>query len=108
MKRTGTEFGQRLRKLRTHRGATLKGLARAVGVDHAFLGRIERGVVSAPEQLIRTLAHELECSAEPLLVLGGYLPDDIHAILREHPERALAVLRKTLGSRTSVTRQEAG
>lgn len=108
VKTTRKEFGQRLRELRVGRGATLKGLARALGVDHSFLGRIERGVVGAPESLIRAISRELDCPSEPLLILGGYLPEDIHEILRAQPERAVAVLRKALGNPKASANQEAG
>jgi transcriptional regulator with XRE-family HTH domain len=92
-------LGQRLRALRAERDVTLKGLARRLDVDPSFLGRMERGIVAAPESVVRAIASELEVAAEPLLVLAGHLPEDIQQMFRRQPERALAVLRGALGKR---------
>jgi transcriptional regulator with XRE-family HTH domain len=103
--RASTAFGARLRLLRQQRQATMKGLARQLGVDPSFLSRIERGVVAAPAQLVRDLAKALGTVAEPLLVLAGHLPEDVEAILLEHPEQSLALLREQLGSKRARSRR---
>lgn len=77
----------------------MKGLARRLGVDPSFLSRVERGCVPAPAHLVRRAATELGTTAEPLLVLAGHLPEDVQAILRAQPERALNLLRRRLGAR---------
>jgi transcriptional regulator with XRE-family HTH domain len=84
--------------LRQQREVTLKGLARQLGVDSSFLSRIERGVAAAPAQLVRELSRALGTTEDPLLVLAGHLPEDVEAILIEHPEQSLALLRGQLGS----------
>jgi len=83
----------------------MKGLARQLGVDPSFLSRIERGVVAVPEQLVRDLSKALGTVEEPLLVLAGHLPEDVEAILLEHPERSLALLREQLGSKRTRSRR---
>lgn len=77
---------------------TMKGLARQLGVDPSFLSRIERGVVPAPEQLVRDLSKALGAVEDPLLLLAGHLPPDVEAILLAQPERSLALLREQLGT----------
>jgi transcriptional regulator with XRE-family HTH domain len=103
--RASTAFGVRLRLLREQRRVTMKGLARQIGVDPSFLSRIERGIVAAPAQLVRELSKALGAVADPLLVLAGHLPEDVEAILLEHPERSLALLREQLGSKRRSPRQ---
>ncbi len=76
----------------------MKGLARQLGVDPSFLSRIERGVVAAPVPIVREISRALGAVEDPLLVLAGHLPEDVEAILLEHPERSLALLREQLGS----------
>jgi len=70
----------------------------------SFLSRIERGVVAVPEQLVRDLSKALGMVEEPLLVLAGHLPEDVEAILLEHPERSLALLREQLGPKRTRSR----
>jgi len=103
--RASTAFGARLRLLRQQRQVTMKGLARQLGVDPSFLSRIERGVVAVPEQLVRDLSKALGTVEEPLLVLAGHLPEDVEAILLEHPEQSLALLREQLGSKRTRSRR---
>lgn len=84
---------------------TMKGLARQLGVDPSFLSRIERGVVAAPEQLVRDLSRALGAVEDPLLLLAGHLPPDVEAILLAQPERSLALLREQLGPESARPRK---
>ncbi len=84
---------------------TMKGLARQLGVDPSFLSRIERGVVAAPEQLVRGLSKALGAVEDPLLLLAGHLPPDVEAILLAEPERSLALLREKLGPKSTRARR---
>ena len=83
----------------------MKGLARQLGVDPSFLSRIERGVVAAPEQIVRDVSKALGAVEDPLLVLAGHLPADVEAILLAQPERSLALLREQLGPRRTRDRR---
>jgi transcriptional regulator with XRE-family HTH domain len=83
----------------------MKGLARQLGVDPSFLSRIERGMVAVPAQLVRDLSKALGTVEEPLLVLAGHLPEDVEAILLEHPEQSLALLREQLGAKRTLPRR---
>lgn len=71
----------------------MKELARRVEADPSFLSRVERGLVAAPEDLIRRVAAELDVEVEPLLVQAGHLPEDVRSLLAERPQEVLDVLR---------------
>lgn len=86
---------------------TMKGLARQLGVDPSFLSRIERGVVAAPEQLVRELSKPLGAVEDPLLLLAGHLPPDVEAILLAQPERSIELLREHLGPKRARLRRAA-
>lgn len=43
-----TPFGERMRKLRTERGVTLKDMAEAIGVSSAYLSALEHGKRGRP------------------------------------------------------------
>jgi transcriptional regulator with XRE-family HTH domain len=105
--RASTAFGARLRQLRQERQVTMKGLARQLGVDPSFLSRIERGVVAAPEQLVRELSKALGAVEDPLLLLAGHLPPDVEAILLAQPERSIELLREHLGPKRARLRRAA-
>lgn len=83
----------------------MKGLARQLGIDPSFLSRIERGVVAAPEQIVRDVSKALGAVEDPLLVLAGHLPADIEAILLAQPERSIALLREHLGPKRRRARR---
>jgi len=64
-----------LRAAREDTGATLRSVAGRVGVNPAYLSRVERGKVRPSRALLESLAKELELDEEQVLVLGGFLPD---------------------------------
>ena len=69
------EVHEVLRTERAKRGEGLRALAHRVGVDPAYLSRVECGKRRASRALLSSLAGVLGLSEERLLVLGGYLPD---------------------------------
>ncbi len=79
------KIGRQLKRLRTDRGLTQKGLAAAVrgGLDYTYIGKIERG-----EQLpsLKILIKISEALSVPL---RGFFPDDPIATVRDasSPER---------------------
>jgi len=74
-----------LRAEREKRGEALRALAQRVGVDPAYLSRVESGKARASRALLCSLAGALELPEERLLALGGFLPD----AWREAAERGL-------------------
>lgn len=99
MRKASSTFANRIRLLRLARGTPSKALARELGIDPAFLRRIERGIVSAPKSIVRELAKAFHVAEDPLLVMAGHLPEDVGDILRNHPEQALRLLRARFGNK---------
>ena len=94
-------FGSYLRErrlaLRAHDPAySLRRVAERVGIEPAYLSRIERGEVPPPsEATIRRLARELGEDPDVLLALAGKVSRDLQAIIRRRP-RLFAELIRTL------------
>ena len=64
-----------LRAEREKRGEALRALAKRIGVDAAYLSRVESGKARASRALLCSLAEALDLPEERLLALGGFLPD---------------------------------
>ena len=85
------DFGNYIRHLReqrreVNRRYTVREVARRIGVEPAYLGKIERGDVSSPsEETIRRLAAELGEDADLLLSLAGKVASDVCEIIIGNP-----------------------
>jgi XRE family transcriptional regulator, aerobic/anaerobic benzoate catabolism transcriptional regulator len=96
-----TALGERTRGLRSRRGITRKGLAKAAGVSERHIANIEMGVGNASVQFLRQLAQALECSLAELV--GDETASSpewlmIREILRGRSDAELAHARSTLAS----------
>jgi len=92
---TTTPLGQMLRSGRVAAGLSQNEFARRVGVDQAYVNRLEsgKGKESRPsrwvvERFIQVLGLDLE-KAEQLRVTAGYCPATIEAL---DPDRFLALI----------------
>ncbi|MBI3015784.1 MAG: helix-turn-helix domain-containing protein [Candidatus Tectomicrobia bacterium] len=86
-------FGTFIRNRRTSLGISLRLAAQKLGVDPAYLSRVEAGKVPPSEQLIHRLARFLECPEDEILLLAGRLPEPIRAMVVRQPYRVAAALR---------------
>ena len=62
-----TALGERTRALRSRRGLTRKGLAKAAGVSERHLANVEMGVGNASIQILRQIAQALNCTLAELV-----------------------------------------
>ena len=96
-------FGRHVRQLRERkkrgdRSFSLRQVAARIGVEPAYLSKVERGMVAPPsEEKIIRLARELGEDPDVLLSLAGKVSSDVLAIIRKRP-RALAGLVRSLRS----------
>ena len=67
-----TPFGERMRKLRTERGVTLKQMAEALGVSSAYLSALEHGKRGAPTWFL----------VQRIIVFFNIIWDDAEALCR--------------------------
>ena len=87
-------FGSRLRELRQGKGLGIKDLAPELNVIYTHLSNIELGYKKPSEDFIRRVAEYFGENEEKLLILAGYIPDDISEILSKYPKEAPTFLRK--------------
>ena len=95
-----THFGATLRNAREKlrrddRRYSLRQVAMRVGIEPAYLSKIERGVVGPPsEATTRRIAKELGEDPDVLLALGGKVSSDLQAIIRHRPKLFAELLRQ--------------
>jgi HTH-type transcriptional regulator, competence development regulator len=94
------EFGEHIRKAReallaTDRKFSLRQVALRIGIEPAYLSKIERGVFHPPsEEVIVKLAEILGEDKDVLLALAGKLSSDLQQIIRQRPQVFAQLLRQ--------------
>lgn len=92
------QFGQHLRDARLASGLTQDDVAKRLKVSKGYISRLESGKARPARATVLRLAEICGTDPAPLLIFGGYLPEAVQEILREHPTEAAALLRKTFRS----------
>ncbi len=68
-------------------------VAKRIGVEPAYLSKVEREAVSPPsEATIRRLAAELESDPDVLLAMAGKVRGELQEIIRARPQLMAALL----------------
>ena len=84
-------FPSAVRQLREQRRLTKAALAARCGLAPSYLSRLESGDYKSPTvATLVTLAQGLEVDPRELLVLAGYVPDDIASTRRRFAEETIA------------------
>ena len=80
--------GQLIRELRMGKGSSLKEAAAAAEVNYVFLSRLERGLETPSENLVRRLATVVgyEGDLNTLVARFGKVPEQIHKLLIDDPD----------------------
>ena len=87
------ETGSFIRQSRSALGLSLRSLTQQLGVDAAYLSRIESGRVRPSEQMLGKLATALGRNEDELLLLSGRLPERLRELVARQPHRAATALR---------------
>ena len=93
-------YGKHLRTTRealrkTDRAFSLRQVAMRVGIEPAYLSKIERGEVAPPsEATTRKLAAELGEDADVLLAMSGKVSSELLAIILKRPQLFADLLRQ--------------
>jgi len=93
-------FGEYIRKHREtlksrDRRFSVRQVAQRIGVEPAYLSKIERGDVAPPsEAKIRALAKELGEDADVLLAMAGKVSSDLQEIIRKRPQLFAELIRQ--------------
>ncbi len=95
-----TYFGKSVRTIRERlrqedRRFSLRQVAIRIGVEPAYLSKIERGDVAPPSEATTVrLARELGEDPDVLLALGGKVSGDLQAIIRKRPKLFAELIRQ--------------
>ena len=93
-------FGEYIREHRealkaNDRRFSVRQVAKRIGVEPAYLSKIERGDVAPPsEAKIRALAKELDEDADMLLAMAGKVSTDLQEIIRKRPQLFADLIRQ--------------
>ncbi len=94
-----TAFGEHVRRVREtllaqDRKYSLRQVAERVGVEPAYLSKVERGEVAPPgEETIVRLADELGEDRDVMLALAGKVSSDLRDIIKARPKLFAELLR---------------
>ena len=86
-----THFGQHVRDLRESRRSedrrfSLRQVAHRIGIEPAYLSKIERGDFQPPSEATTVLiAKELDEDPDVLLAMAGKVSSDLQEIIRKRP-----------------------
>ncbi len=86
-------FGDFVKTQRKRAGLSLRETAARVGVNQAYLSRVEAGRVPPSDQLIGGLSSVLECDQDGLLLLAGRVPQTVQKMVERSPYQAALTLR---------------
>jgi transcriptional regulator with XRE-family HTH domain len=93
-------FGEYIRSQRealkeNDRSFSVRQVAHRIGVEPAYLSKIERGDVAPPsEAKIISLAYELNEDPDVLLALAGKVSSDLLEIIRKRPQLLADLIRQ--------------
>jgi transcriptional regulator with XRE-family HTH domain len=90
-------LGQRLRQIRIEGGLSIKALARKIKVNHAYLSRIECGLVQPSEQVLRKISKALKHDEAELMILADRIPPKWRSAIRKTPKEAALLIRESIG-----------
>jgi len=88
--------GSVLREIRQERGLSLRAAASKLGVDPAYLSRVEAGKVPPSESLVECAAREFQLDPDELLLLSGRVPPSWQETIASAPREATENLRAAL------------
>ena len=93
---TDITFGEKIKQTRKEKGYSLRQLGKLVGIDFTYLSKIEnnRADYSPKEEVIRSLASNLELNAEELIFLAGRIPEQDVELLKSHYQTMPALFRR--------------
>ncbi len=90
------KFGDYVRTRRRELGLTLRGAASALGVDPAYLSRVESGKVAPSANLVTPLAQMLHLDPVGISLLAGRVPDEWTPLIDRDPSLAAETIRTAL------------
>jgi transcriptional regulator with XRE-family HTH domain len=89
-------FGQIIRQARKDKGYSQRELAKLIGLDFTYLSKLEndRADYAPKEDVIRSLARNLDLDEEELIFLAGRITQRDEDFLKQNHRAMLALLRR--------------
>lgn len=89
-------FGKFIREARKDKGYSQRELAKLLGLDFTYLSKLEndRADYSPKEEVIRSLARNLDLDEEELIFLAGRIPQRDEKFLKQHYQSMPALFRR--------------
>ena len=89
-------FGEIIKNKRKYKGFSQRKLATLIGIDFTYLSKLENNRADYPpkEEVIRSLAQNLELNEEELIFLAGRIPQSDEELLRRHYQTMPALFRR--------------
>ena len=85
----------REKRRKEDRSYSLRQVAKRIGVEPAYLSKVERGLTAPPsEAKVKRLAAELGEDADTLLALAGKVSSDLQAAIRRRPKLFADLIRQ--------------
>lgn len=95
-----THFGDTVREIREHlrrkdRRFSLRQVAQRIGIEPAYLSKIERGEVPPPSEATTVrIAKELGQDPDVFLAMAGKVSGDLQEIIRKRPKLFAELIRQ--------------
>ena len=89
-------FGKIVKQARKRKNISQRELAKLIGIDFTYLSKIENNRTDYPpkEEVIKSLAQELELNSEELIFLAGKIPEKDRELLKQHYKTLPALFRR--------------
>ncbi|MGK7872967.1 MAG: helix-turn-helix domain-containing protein [Xenococcaceae cyanobacterium] len=89
-------FGKLIRKARKDKGYSQRELSKRLGLDFTYLSKLENDRADYPpkEDVIRSLARNLDLDEEELIFLAGRIPQGDEDFLKEHYKNMPTLFRR--------------
>lgn len=89
-------FGKLIREARKDKGYSQRELSKLLGLDFTYLSKLEndRADYSPKEDVIRSLARNLDLDEEELIFLAGRIPQRDEDFLKQHYKLMPALFRR--------------
>lgn len=87
--RSSRTLGQTIRDRRVEKHLGLRELARAMEITPSYLSDIENDRRVPAQEVLKTIAKELDLSVDELMALGGRLDEQTERYLKTQPQAAV-------------------
>ena len=89
-------FGEVIKNSRKDKGLSQRKLASLIGIDFTYLSKLENNRVDYPprEDIIRSIAKNLDLNQEELIFLAGRIPERDSELLKQHYQSMAVLFRR--------------